>query len=155
LRWDDNWQPAEGEIVVTTSGTLPGNFFAGQPVEISGVIARPPPPLAEGLFNYRDYLQTCGIYYQLKTGSTNDWQIGASSLARPPLPAQNSTAMLIRSCPLHQLFVNGVNSLIVGKSELSSQRINIANQTKSISNRSKSFFIFVGSLADRIEQNFC
>ena len=85
LRWDDNWQPAEGEIVVTTPGTLPGNFFAGQPVEISGVIARPPPPLAEGLFNYRDYLQTRGIFYQLKTGSTNDWQIGASSLTRPPL----------------------------------------------------------------------
>ncbi len=70
LRRDDNWQPAAGEIVVTTPGMLPGNFFAGQPVEINGVIARPPPPLAEGLFDYRDYLQTRGIYYQLKTGST-------------------------------------------------------------------------------------
>jgi ComEC/Rec2-related protein len=85
LRREDQWQPADGEIVVTTPGTLPGNFFAGQPVEISGVIARPPPPLAEGLFNYRDYLQTRGIFYQLKAGSTNDWQLGASSLARPPL----------------------------------------------------------------------
>ena len=44
-------------------------------MEITGVIARPPPPLAEGLFDYRDYLQTRGIYYQLKTGSTNDWQL--------------------------------------------------------------------------------
>jgi len=42
LRRDDNWQPADGKIVVTTPGTLPGNFFAGQPVEISGVIALPP-----------------------------------------------------------------------------------------------------------------
>ncbi|MGD0252854.1 MAG: ComEC/Rec2 family competence protein, partial [Verrucomicrobiota bacterium] len=83
LRRDDKWQPANGEIVVTTPGTLAGNFFAGQPVEISGVIARPPPPLAEGLFNYRDYLQTRGIFYQLKTGSTNDWQLGASSLTEP------------------------------------------------------------------------
>src|SRR5208282_14306 len=67
-------------------GTLPGNFFAGQSVEIdNGVIARPPLPLAEGLFNYRDYLQTRGIFYQLKTGSTNDWQLGASSLTPPPL----------------------------------------------------------------------
>src|SRR5208282_6542297 len=40
LRRDDNWQPACGEIVVATPGTLPGHFFAGQPVAISGVIAR-------------------------------------------------------------------------------------------------------------------
>ncbi len=85
LRRNDNWQPADGEIVVTTPGTLPSHFFAGQPVEISGVIARPPPPLAEGLFDYRDYLQTRGIFYQLKTSSTNDWQLGAPSLTRPPL----------------------------------------------------------------------
>jgi len=85
LRRDENWQPADGEIVVTTPGTLPGNFFAGQPVEINGVIAPPPPPLAEGLFNYRDYLQTRGIFYQLKTSSTNDWQPGASPQTKPPL----------------------------------------------------------------------
>ncbi len=85
LRRDDHWQPADGEIVVTTPGALPGNFFAGQPVEISGVIARPSPPLADGLFDYRDYLQTRGIFYQLKTSSTNDWQLGASSLTKPPL----------------------------------------------------------------------
>jgi competence protein ComEC len=85
LRRGENWQPADGKIVVTTPGVLPANFFAGQPVEISGVIARPPPPLADGLFDYRDYLQTRGIFYQLKTGSTNDWQLGASSLTRPPL----------------------------------------------------------------------
>ena len=92
LRRNDNWQPAEGEIVVTTPGVLPGDFFAGRPVEINGVITPPPPPLAEGLFNYRDYLQTRGIFYQLKAGSTNDWQLrsraselGAPLLARPPL----------------------------------------------------------------------
>ena len=85
LQRGENWQPADGKIVVTTPGTLPDDFFAGQPVEISGVIARPPPPLADGLFDYRDYLQTRGIFYQLKAGSTNDWQLGASSSSRPPL----------------------------------------------------------------------
>ena len=64
---------------------LAENFFAGQPVEISGVIAPPPPPLADGLFDYRDYLQTRGIYYQLKTSSTNDWKIRAPVLNSPPL----------------------------------------------------------------------
>jgi competence protein ComEC len=85
LQQDGNWRPASGEIIVTTPSTLPGNFFAGQPVEISGVIAPPPAPLADGLFDYRDYLRTRGIFYQLKTGSTNDWQLGTSSLTRPPL----------------------------------------------------------------------
>jgi competence protein ComEC len=81
----ENWQPAAGEIMVATPGTLPASFFAGQPVEIAGVIARPPSPLAEGLFDYRNYLETRGIYHQLKTGSTNDWQLRPSPLAHPPL----------------------------------------------------------------------
>jgi ComEC/Rec2-related protein len=85
LRRDANWQPAAGSIVVTTPGVLDRCFFAGQPVEISGVIGRPPPPLAEGLFDYRDYLQTRGIFYQLKAGSTNDWLLGAAPLIKPPL----------------------------------------------------------------------
>ena len=85
VRRDTNWQPAAGSIVVTTPGVLDGRFFAGQPVEISGVIGRPPSPLAEGLFDYRDYLQTRGIFYQFKAGSTNDWQLGASPLGHPPL----------------------------------------------------------------------
>src|SRR5690242_9198003 len=44
---DAGWQPATGEIVVTTPGILPTNFFAGQSVEISGVLGRPPGPVAE------------------------------------------------------------------------------------------------------------
>jgi competence protein ComEC len=72
-------------IIVTTPGVLDRNFFAGQPVEISGVIEPPPLPVAEGLFDYREYLRTRGIYYQLKAGSTNDWRLGAAPLARAPL----------------------------------------------------------------------
>jgi competence protein ComEC len=85
LRRNAGWQPACGSIVVTTPGAPGDNFFTGQPVEISGVIGPPPPPLAEGLFDYRDYLQTRGIYYQLKSESTNDWQPGAAPLSKPPL----------------------------------------------------------------------
>jgi competence protein ComEC len=85
LHRDANWQPAAGSIIVTTPGTLAASFFAGQPVEVTGVISRPASPLAEGLFDYRDYLQTRGIFYQLKTSSTNDWQLGAAPLTKPPL----------------------------------------------------------------------
>ncbi len=92
LRREADWQAADGIIIVTTPGVLAGDFFAGQPVEIDGVIGRPALPLAKGLFDYRDYLQTRGIYYQLKTRSTNDWQLGsrgaepgASPLLKPPL----------------------------------------------------------------------
>jgi len=42
---------------------VPGpDYFAGQSVEISGVIAPPGPPLAEGLFDFQAYLATRGIY---------------------------------------------------------------------------------------------
>jgi competence protein ComEC len=85
IRRVENWQPALGEIIITTPSALGSNFFAGQPVEISGVIAHPPPPLAEGLFDYHDYLQTRGIFYELKTSSTNDWQLRAPILLKPPL----------------------------------------------------------------------
>ena len=85
LRSGDNWQPALGKIIITTPGVLASNFFAGQTIEISGVIAPPPAPLADGLFDYRDYLQTRGIYYELKTRSTNDWQLRTPILLKPPL----------------------------------------------------------------------
>ena len=85
IRSGENWRPAAGSIIVPTPSPLPENYFAGQTVEISGVIARPPPPLAEGLFDYRDYLQTRGIYYQIKTESTNDWRLRPPILSKPPL----------------------------------------------------------------------
>ncbi len=92
LRRGESWQAAAGEIIVTTPGTLPAHFFAGQPVEVTGILSRPPSPLAEGLFDYRNYLETRGIYYQLKTDSTNDWQFASRgaelrmpALTTPPL----------------------------------------------------------------------
>jgi hypothetical protein len=85
IRCNDNCQLALGQIVITTPSTLQDNFFAGQSVEITGVISRPSLPLAEGLFDHRDYLKTRGIYYELKTESTNDWHLRAPILSKPPL----------------------------------------------------------------------
>ena len=83
LRIDENWRPATGDIMVSTSGTPSTNYFAGQSVEISGVIAPPPQAMAEGLFNDRDYLQTRGIFYELKT-TPSDWRLYEPALSGPP-----------------------------------------------------------------------
>lgn len=82
-----NWRPAAGEIIVSTPGGLAANFFGGQAVEIKGVISRPPTPLAEGLFDDRAWLQTRGIFYELKTQSTNDWKLREPVLSSPPMTA--------------------------------------------------------------------
>ena len=85
IRRDETFLPAAGEILVTTPGIPGTNIFAGQSVEISGVISRPPPPLADGLFDFQHHLETRGIYYQLKTESTNDWKLIAPVLSESPL----------------------------------------------------------------------
>ena len=81
---DSQWRPVAGRIVVSTPGLLPGEFFAGQHVEISGVLTPPAGPLAEGLIDYRTYLRRNGIYYQLKAQSSNDWQrVAPGATVRP------------------------------------------------------------------------
>jgi competence protein ComEC len=85
IRQADAWVPATGEILVTTPAIVSPDFFAGQPVEISGILARPPPPLAEGLFDFQNYLATRGLYYQLKADATNDWSLLPSARVPPPL----------------------------------------------------------------------
>lgn len=84
IRTGDDWEPAEGDIIVTAPG-LPGtNFFSGQSVEISGVIGQPAQAEAEGLFDYRDYLKARSIFYELNVRSTNDWQLREPILPHPP-----------------------------------------------------------------------
>ena len=77
----ESWQPAAGRLAVTTAGTLT-NLFAGQVVEVRGVMALPRVAAAEGTFDYRAFLQEQGIYYQLQADSADDWRI----LASPPAP---------------------------------------------------------------------
>ncbi len=77
------WQRAVGRVAVTTPELLT-NFFAGQTVEVTGVIRLPKTAAAEGTFNYRSYLREQGIYYQLEAASLQDWQV-VSSPAKPPL----------------------------------------------------------------------
>lgn len=80
-----NWEPVVGRIMTSTAGQLAAEFFAGQKVEIEGVLAPPATPIAVGLFDYRAYLARQGIYFQLKAVSTNAWQLAASENFRLPL----------------------------------------------------------------------
>ena len=80
-----NWAPAIGRIAVITPDELTEDFFRGHKVEIYGVLSAPPGAIAEGLFDFRNYLRRQEIYFQLKTRSAADWQlIGAKAMA-PPL----------------------------------------------------------------------
>lgn len=78
-----SWQPASGEVLVITPARLPGEIFAGRVVQIAGVLAPPPAPAAEGLFNYRAYLRRQGVYYLLNTSGTNDWRLLDAKRAQP------------------------------------------------------------------------
>jgi ComEC/Rec2-related protein len=84
IRRDQSFTSMEGKIIVTTPGIPPTNFFAGQKVEVSGVISRPSAPSAEGLFDLKSYLAERDIYFQLKADSLDDWKILAPEISHPP-----------------------------------------------------------------------
>lgn len=81
---NSRWEPAVGQILVTTPGTLNEPFYAGQEIEINGTLAPPRPPLAAGLFDYRTYLRRHGIYFQLQVAAASDWRL-LSPNRTPPL----------------------------------------------------------------------
>ncbi len=94
-------QTVFGSVAVSTPGILPPDYFAGQTVEVTGILHPPKGPVAEGLFDYRAYLSQHGIYYQLQVASTNDWQL-LSHAAVPPLADRFVTwaqATLARGLP--------------------------------------------------------
>lgn len=79
----ETWRPASGCVAISTAGLLT-NYFSGETVAVTGVVAPPRPAVAEGTFDYRNYLRRQGIYYQLSAESENDWQVVATPAA-PPL----------------------------------------------------------------------
>jgi ComEC/Rec2-related protein len=101
LNLGTNWQSACGQIVVATPGILPTNYFGGQEVEISGILAPPSAPVAEGLLDYRTYLRRQGIYFELKNFSADDWKL-LSTNTTPPIADRFlkwSQATLARGLP--------------------------------------------------------
>src|SRR5262245_51688958 len=80
---DGTWQSALGRVLVSTPGLLSDDYYGGQDVEIDGVLRLPRLAAAEGVFDYRAYLERLGIYYQLLAASSNAW-----TLLPPPTGGQ-------------------------------------------------------------------
>ncbi len=78
-----NWQPAFGKVMSRTSGLLPAEFVAGQVVEVTGIILEPPPPIAEGVFDYARYLKSRGMHYDFKVEAGADWTAIGTRVKRP------------------------------------------------------------------------
>ncbi len=77
------WQPAFGRLMSRTAGVLPSEFVAGQTIELTGIAQPPDSPMAEGVFDYRRYLNSRGIYYELKVDGPRDWKLSGPSIAVP------------------------------------------------------------------------
>lgn len=84
---DAEWRPACGKIMSSTKEFLPDNFFAGQIVEVNGVLRKARGPVADGLFDYKSFLEHEGIHHQFEVKQVSDWRI-VSSLSHPPLADQ-------------------------------------------------------------------
>jgi competence protein ComEC len=91
--WDGDYsekrefQKATGTVKASCYKVLSEDFTAGALVEVRGVIHLPSDAKTPGGFNYRKYLESQGIYYELKTATTEDWvwkgyQKGIPSLIR-------------------------------------------------------------------------
>jgi competence protein ComEC len=83
IRTNDVWQPAVGRVVASVAGILPANIFEGQKVEVAGVIGPPKGPMAAGMFNPRAFYKRAGVFYQLQTGTTNNWNAAPEADSEP------------------------------------------------------------------------
>ncbi|MFN7141902.1 MAG: ComEC/Rec2 family competence protein, partial [Limisphaerales bacterium] len=83
LKTKGDWQPAAGKVLVSTYGPLGTEFRTGGVVEINGILQLPPKPLAEGLFDYRNYLRRQGIYFQLTARDGHDWKLLSKPATNP------------------------------------------------------------------------
>lgn len=119
VRRDTEWAPAFGRVNASTRGVLSNDFFSGREVEVTGVIQRPREPIAPGQFNYRAYLESRGVFYQVQCESANDWQIivkgkddsppltdrfsrWAQGVMRKGLPAEDESLRLLWAMVLGQ-----------------------------------------------------
>ncbi|MDG1890815.1 MAG: ComEC/Rec2 family competence protein [Verrucomicrobiota bacterium] len=78
--------PASGIVLVKTWGVLPDTFYMGVPTTISGVLTRPPEPLADDLFDYGNHLRQRGIYQLLSAETPDAWAVNPNANYIPKRP---------------------------------------------------------------------
>jgi ComEC/Rec2-related protein len=71
----DIWQPAVGDVAVSTTGFTSDEIVSGTEVEIDGVISHPLGQTAPGTFDFERYLKWQRIFFVDRAESTNDWRI--------------------------------------------------------------------------------
>lgn len=84
VREGTEWRPASGRIVASIGANLEGRCFAGQAVELVGVLAAPPGPKAPGLFDYRAFLANQGIHFLLRLDRESDWRLAPDNRVAGP-----------------------------------------------------------------------
>jgi len=82
---DDQWQPAHGRILISTTDQLGAEYFAGRIIQVDGVLVPPETASSPGLFDYRNNLYRRGIYHELRTDEFSRWKLLPQSNA-PPRP---------------------------------------------------------------------
>ena len=85
---DKPWEPASGQVLVSSQGVPGHQFFRGQSVEISGLVSAPPGPVAPGLFDYATFLRRQGIGLQLRCEAPGDWSLGPGATDAVPWSEQ-------------------------------------------------------------------
>ncbi len=81
------WQPASGCVMASVVGMLPDEYFAGRAVEVKGTLEPASGPVAEGLFDYRKYLEEQGdTIDDMLPVRQEQLRIGKSPLRRPLRP---------------------------------------------------------------------
>lgn len=71
----DKWRAVHGTILIITTNQIAANLFAGQQVEVDGVLLEPDQAAAPGLFDYREKLSRTGIYRELRTDEFSKWKM--------------------------------------------------------------------------------
>ena len=81
---EDQWQPARGRILISTTDQLGAEYFSGRMIQVDGVLAPPETASSPGLFDYRKNLYRRGIHHELRTDEFSHWKL----LPQPATPAR-------------------------------------------------------------------
>lgn len=113
-----DWKEARGDVVVNTRGMLPDEFWKGQEVIVQGVIKEPASALAEGMFDFREFLFNQGIFYLVAVESARDWQqADRNQAAVKPLTVsfqEWAQPLLARGLPAPDQNVELIWSMVLG-----------------------------------------